>query len=84
MTMHKALLPRDDVGRRYVPRKKRRRGLDSIEESVEASIQRLKDNIQKRGGRLNTAIRNNNDNTWTNRTTITREKWEGKTTQWTF
>ena len=47
MTMHKALHPRDDVDRQYVPRKERGRGLSSIEESVDTSIQRLEDYIEK-------------------------------------
>ena len=47
MTMHKALDPRDDVDRLYVPRKEGGRGLASIEDSVDASIQRLEDYIEK-------------------------------------
>ena len=43
MTMHKALHPRDDVDRLYVYRKEGGRGLTSIEDSVDASIQRLED-----------------------------------------
>ena len=39
MTMHKALHPRDNVDRLYVSRKERGRGLTSIEDSVDASIQ---------------------------------------------
>ena len=38
MTIHKALHPRDDVDRLYVPRKEGRRGLTSIEDRVDASI----------------------------------------------
>ena len=74
MTMHKVLHPRDDVDRLYVSRTERERGLTSIEDSVDASIEPLKDYIQKRGGRLITATRNN-----TNRTTINKKK--GKKTQ---
>ena len=37
--MHKALLPRDDVDRLYVSRKEGGRGLASIDDSVDASIQ---------------------------------------------
>ena len=44
MTMHKALHPRDDVDRLYVSRKGGR-GLVSIEDSIDASIQRLEDYI---------------------------------------
>ena len=58
MTMHKALHPRDDVDRLYVSRKVGGRGLASIEDSVDASIQRLKDYIQKHKGGLITARRN--------------------------
>ena len=43
MTMHKALHSRDDVGRLYISRKVGGRGLASIEDSVDASIQRLED-----------------------------------------
>ena len=79
MTMHKALHPRDDVDRLYVSRKERGRGLASIEESVDASIQRLKDYIQKYEGGLITATRNETENTMNNTMTITRKQnWEGK------
>ena len=47
--------------------------------SVDASIQRLEDYIQKHDGQLITAIRNDTDNMMDNRMTITRkQKWEGK------
>ena len=46
--MHKALHPRDDVDRLYVSRKEGGRGLASIEDSVDTSIQRLEDYIQRR------------------------------------
>ena len=79
MTIHKALHSRADVVRLYVSRKEVGRGLTIIEDSVDASIQRLVDYIQKRGGRLITATRNNTDKMRTNRTTITRkQKWEEK------
>ena len=75
--MHKALHPRDDVDRRFVSRKEEGRGLASIEDSVDASIQRLEDYIQKHDGGLITAIRNDSENTMDNRMTITRkQKWE--------
>ena len=70
MSMHKALYPRDDVDRLYV-----RRGLASIEVSADASIQPLKDYIEKHEGGLDTAIKDDTDNTVTNRRTITRN-WE--------
>ena len=79
MTMHKVLHPRDDVDRLYVPRKEGGRGLDSIEDSVDTSIQRLEDYIEKRERGLITVIRNNTDNTIDNRMTKTRkQKWEEK------
>ena len=77
--MHKALHPRDDVDRLYVLRKEGGRGLASIEDSVDTSIQRLEDYIQKHERGLITATRNNTDNTIDNRMTKTRkQKWEGK------
>ena len=48
MTMHKELHPRDNVDRLYVSKKEGGRGLSSIEDSVDASIQRLEDDIEKR------------------------------------
>ena len=81
MTMHKALHPCDDVERLYVWRKEEVRWLASTEDSVNASIQRLEDYIEKHEGELITAI-----STKTNRMTITRkQKWEEKkNTLWTF
>ena len=79
MVMHKALHPRDDVDRLYVSRKEGGRGLASIEDSEDTSIQRLKDYIEKREGKLITTIRNNTNDTRTSGTTITRkQKWEEK------
>ena len=63
MTMHKALYPRDDVDRLYVSRKEGGRGLTSIEDSVDVSIQRLEDYIEKHERGLITTIRNDTDNT---------------------
>ena len=69
----------DDVDRLYVPRKEGGRGFASIEDSVDISIQRLEDYIEKHERGLVTAIRNNTDNTIDNRMTITRkQKWERK------
>ena len=77
--MHKALHHRDDVDRLYVPRKEEGRGLARIEDSVDTSIQRLGDYIEKHERGLITAIRNNTDNTIDNRMTKTwKQKWEGK------
>ena len=79
MTMHKALHPRDDVDRLYVSRKEGGRGLASIQDSVDASIQRLEDYREKHERGLITAIRNDTDNTIDNRMTTTRkQKWEKK------
>ena len=79
MTMHKTLHPRDNIDRLYVSRQEGGRGLASIEDSVHASIQRLKDYIQNHNGGLIKAIRNDNENTMDNRITITsKQKWEGK------
>ena len=79
MTMHKALHPRDDVDRLYVSRKEGGRGLASIEDSVDTSIYRLENYIQKHKGGLITATRHETENTMNNRMTVTRkQKWEGK------
>ena len=77
--MHKALHHRDDIDRLYVSRKEGGRGLTSIEGTVDASIQRLADYIEKHEGGLIRNIRNDTDNTIDERMTITRkQKWEGK------
>ena len=77
--MHKTLHPRDDVDRLYVSRKEGGRGLGSIEDSVDASIQRLENYIEKHERGLITAIRNDTDNMIDERMTTTRkQKWEGK------
>ena len=62
MTMHKTMHPRYDVDRLYVSRKEGRRVLVSIKDSVDVSIQRLEDYIEKHEGGLITAIRNETDN----------------------
>ena len=77
MTMNKALHPIDDIDRLYVSRKEGGRGLASIEDNIDASIQWLEDYKEKHGGGLITTIKNDTDNTVTNRMTITRkQKWE--------
>ena len=73
MTMHKALHPRDDVDRLYVSREEGERGLASIEDSVDASIQRLEDYIEKHIRGLISAIRNDTDNTIDDRMTTSRK-----------
>ena len=72
MTVHQGLHPCDDVDRLFVSRKEGERGLASIEDSVDTSIQRLEDYIEKHERGLITAIRNDTDNTIDDRTTITR------------
>ena len=77
--MHKALHPWDDVDRLYVSRIEGGRGLASIEDTVDTSIQRLKDYIEKYERGLTTTIRNDTDNTIDERMTTTRkQKWVGK------
>ena len=71
--MHKSLHPGDDVDRLYVSRKEGGRGLASIEDSVDASILRLEDYIEKHERGLITAFRNETDNTMDNRMTINRK-----------
>ena len=44
--MHKVVHPRDDVDRFYVSIKEGGRGLASIDDCVDASIQRLEDYIK--------------------------------------
>ena len=79
MTMHKALYPRDDVDRLYVSRKEGGRGLASTEDTVDTSIQRFEDYIEKHERVLITTIRNDTDNTIDERmTTARKQKWEGK------
>ena len=58
LTIHKALHSRDDVDGLYVSRKGEK-GNSSIEDSIDASIQRSEFFIEKCGGRLITATRNN-------------------------
>ena len=71
--------PRDDLFRVYVLRREGGRGLASIEDSVDASIQRLEDYKQKRGWRLIAATTNNAKDSRTSGTTITRkQKWDEK------
>ena len=46
ITLHKALFPRDNVDRQYAS-KKGGRGFTCIEDSVDASVQRLEDYIER-------------------------------------
>ena len=72
--MHKARHPRDDVNRLHVSRKEGVRGLSSIEDSVDASIQRFDDYIGKHEGGLFTSIRNDTENTMISEKTIARKQ----------
>ena len=74
MTMHMALHSRDDVDRLYLSRKEGGRGLSSIKGSVDASIQRLEDYIEKCKGGPITAARDDTDNTKTNSMSINRKQ----------
>ena len=75
--MHKVLHPKDD--RLYVSRKEGGRELASIQDSIDASIQRIEDYIEKRGGKVIIVIKNNTENTIIKRTEIIRkQRWEGK------
>ena len=74
IAIHKPLYSRDDVDRLYVSTKEVGTRLGSSKESVDTSIQRHEDYVQKREERLITATRDNTDNTSTNRTTITRKQ----------
>ena len=63
MTMNKALHPRDDVDRLNVSRNDGGRGLANIDDSIDASTQRLKNYIEKPEGGLIPAIKNDTVNT---------------------
>ena len=77
--MYKAWHPRDAIDKLYVSRREGGRGLASIEDSVDTSIQQLEEYIEKHGGRLITATRNNTNAMRTSRMTVTRkQKWKEK------
>ena len=67
-TMHRTIHPRNNVDSLYVSRKEEGRGVDSIQINVDASIQRLEDEIKKGIGGLITTTRNYTENTSINRT----------------
>ena len=72
MTMLIALHPRDDIGRLYESKKEEGRRFDSIEDGVNRSIRRHKDDKKKKEKnkeRLITATRNSTDNIKINRAT---------------
>ena len=83
-TIHKALHPREDVERQYVSRKEEERGFASIEDTVDASTQRLKGYREKHEGGLIIVIGNDKDNTMDNRMTTRKQKWEEKQHYWRF
>ena len=62
----------------YMCQEKKGRWLISIEDSVDALIQRHEDYKENRRERLISATKINTDNARTNRTTITRKRWEEK------
>ena len=78
MMMYKMLHPRDDEDKLYVTRKRRGKVLTSIEDCVDAAIQRLEEYAQKSNERLITAARKSNNsrnNLRTNRKTeITKSR----------
>ena len=67
--MHKALHPKDDTDRLHVSRKKRRRELASIEDSVDATIQGLEAHVKKSQEKLIKTVNDSTDDTRTKRTT---------------
>ena len=73
MTRHKALHPRDDIDRLYISRKMGGRGLASIEDSINALIQRLEDYIEKYEGGLTIVTRNDTDDMNNNRMAVIRK-----------
>ena len=83
MTIHKSLYPRDDVDRRYVSRKERGRRLAAIEDTIDATMQRLEDYVETYEGGQITCIRNDTGNTMDNRMTTTRKEKLEKI-QWVF
>ena len=72
MTMSKALHPIDTEDRLYVPRKEGGRGLASIQDSVDASIQRLEDYIKKPTETIQTT-QASTEGKW-----LEKKKWEEK------
>ena len=58
MTMHMTSHSRDDFYRLYVSKSEVGRRHANVEDSVDALIQRLEDNMKKRGKRLITATKN--------------------------
>ena len=78
MTMHKTLHPRDRSWQAICIKKEGGKGLASIEDSVDASIERLEDHIEKHEGGLITAIRNDSDNITDYRVITKKQIWKEK------
>ena len=70
--MYKALNLRDNIDRLYISRKEGERGLASIEDSVDISIQGLKEYIKESKERLIIVARNSTDSIMINRTVLLR------------
>ena len=73
MAMYKELHSRKDIDWIYVSRRDGGRGLASIKDSVDLSIQWLEDYIENCGRRLIAATRNNTNDMRTSGMTITRK-----------
>ncbi len=84
MAIYKALHPRDDIDRLYVLRKEGIRGLSSIEDCIDASIQGVKIYTKKRKERLITPVSNSNGNMMTNRKTTKLENKNGRINNFTY
>ena len=80
MTEYKALHPRDDIDILDVSRKRGGKRLISFEDSVDASIRRLKCYRNKHKEIIVTATRNNTNSIIINRTVTRIQKWGGKLT----
>ena len=80
MIIYKVLHPKDNIVRLYVSRKEG----ESIDVSIDPSIQRLEDYTKKHEGGLITAIGNDINYTKANSMTIKKTKVGRKTTLWTF
>ena len=76
---HRTLDPRDVTDRLHVSRKEGGRRLNTIEDSIDSSIHRPEDYIEKHGRTLIIATGHNTNNKKINRTKINRKyKWEYK------
>ena len=85
MTMHKILQPRYNIDILYMSRKGGGRGLASIEDSIDKSIQRLKDDIKKQiktnyDHQKNQQNNNNEETEMWRKTTV----WKVQATNWQY